>query len=204
MIFSEYFKQNYYNKMLQPSHPNNPIRNRADSFYLIFKEIEKNKNNIIVETGCMRGDHGEFCFGDDGCSTFIFDEFINKNGGEFYSVDINPNNTAYAKSKTSEKTNIFTNDSVSFLWNFKSKIDFLYLDSYDIDKENPHPSQLHHLKELCAIIKNLKSNSIICVDDHDAFLTNGKIGKGTYVKDFMENIKAKKLYEGYQIIWQMQ
>lgn len=204
MKFSEYFKEKYYHKMLQPSHPNNPIRNRAESFYLIFQEIEKNQSNIIVETGCMRSDHGDLCFGDDGCSTFLFDEFIKMNGGQFYSVDINPNNTAYAKSKVSNETQIFTSDSVSFLWNFKSTIDFLYLDSYDIEKDNPLPSQLHHIKELCAVIKNLKSGSIVCIDDHDAFFTGGKIGKGTYVKDFMKDIDAYKLYEGYQIVWRMQ
>ncbi len=203
--FSNIFKEKYYDLMLKPSHPSNPIRNRADSFYLIFKELEKIKENnfIIVETGCMRSDHGDLCFGDDGASTFIFDEFINNSSGELYSVDINENNTKYARNKVSEKTKISTNDSVKFLWDFNKEIDFLYLDSYDIEKENPHPSQLHHLKELCAIIKNLKKGSIICVDDYDAFFTNGIIGKGTYVKNFMENINANKLYEGYQIVWQM-
>jgi hypothetical protein len=94
-------------------------------------------------------------------------------------------------------------DSVEFLWSLPEayKIDFLYLDSYDIEKDNPHPSQLHHVKELCAVMKNLKKDTIIVVDDHDAFFTNGEIGKGTYVKDFMDNIGATLLFEGYQIGW---
>jgi hypothetical protein len=50
-------------------------------------------------------------------------------------------------------------------------------------------------------MKNLKKDTIIVVDDHDAFFTNGEIGKGTYVKDFMDNIGATLLFEGYQIGW---
>ena len=84
-----------------------------------------------------------------------------------------------------------------------SPIDFLYLDSYDIERDNPHPSQLHHVKELCAVIKHLRKGSIVCVDDHDAFFTGGKIGKGNYVKEFMETIgnfstKDIKLFGNYE------
>ena len=206
MKFSEIFKNEFYDLMLKPNHPANPVRNRAESFLLIFQELEKIKDSgfVIVETGCMRGDHGEFCYGDDGASTYIFDQFANHTNSKVFSVDINPNNTSFAKSKVSNKTEIITNDSVKFLWNFPVSIDFLYLDSYDIERSNPHPSQLHHVKELCAAIRNLKAGSIVCVDDHDAFFTGGEIGKGTYVKEFMDNINATKLYEGYQIVWQMQ
>ena len=62
-------------------------------------------------------------------------------------------------------------DSVKFLWSIppEKKIDFLYLDSYDIERENPHPSQMHHVKEMC-VSKNLKKGTIVVVDDHDASL----------------------------------
>ena len=96
-------------------------------------------------------------------------------------------------------------DSVDFLWNLpKKQIDFLYLDSFDIIKENPHPSQLHHVKEMCAAIDKLGKGSIVCIDDHNAFFTNdGKIAKGTYVKDFMDDIGMKPIHVGYQIVWIM-
>ena len=111
----------------------------------------------------------------------------------------------YANSMTSDRTTSYCSDSVEFLWNIRLKgtIDFLYLDSYDIERDNPHPSQLHHVKELCAIIRKCRKGTIICVDDHDGFFTGGLIGKGNYVKDFMENIGAELLYEGYQIVWKM-
>ena len=29
----------------------------------------------------------------------------------------------------------------------RNKIDFLYLDSFDLDPNNPTPSQVHHIKD---------------------------------------------------------
>jgi hypothetical protein len=212
--FSQIFKEKYYDLMLKPSHPSNPIRNRADSFYLIFNELEKIKNDnfIIVETGCMRSDHGDLCFGDDGASTFIFDDFIIFYDGEVLSVDINQSNVNHAKSMVSTKTIVECMDSVEFLWNLPSskKIDFLYLDSYDFDPDNPIPSQLHHVKELCAVMKNLKKGTIIVVDDHlntsefDSYRsTLAKGGKAGFIENFMTNVKAEVLHDGYQIVWRL-
>lgn len=205
MSYSKRFNEKFSKKLLQPSHPINPIRNRAFSFEIIFKLLDKkeDKNFFIVETGCMRSDHGEISFGDDGASTYIFDDFINYYDGQVVSVDIDINNVTHAQKFVSNKTKIFCSDSVKFLSKLPKdrKIDFLYLDSYDVERENPHPSQLHHLKELCAAIDKLSKGSIVCVDDHDAFFTGGKIGKGNYIKDYMCNIGLKPIYEEYQIVW---
>ncbi len=202
--FSEVFKNEFYQRMISPA-GNNPVRNRADSFLKIFQLLEqkKNKNFYIVETGTTRADHGHLAFGDDGASTYIFDQFVNHYDGKVYSVDINQSNVDYCSTLVSEKTEVVCSDSVKFLWSLpkSKKIDFLYLDSYDIERDNPHPSQLHHVKELCAAIDKLKSGSIVAVDDHDAFFTGCKIGKGNYVKDFMDDIGATLIYEGYQIVW---
>jgi hypothetical protein len=202
--FTEIFKKEYYQKLLSPT-GNNPIRNRADSLLIAFEELDRmdKENYKILETGCMRGDHGEWCFGDDGCATHIFDRFVNYYNGEFYSVDIDPNNVDYSRKRVSEKTNIECSDSVKYLYSLPEtlKFDLVYLDSYDIERTNPHPSQLHHIKELCSIMKNLSRGTIIIVDDHDAFFTSGEIGKGTYVMEYLDNIGAEKLYEGYQIVY---
>ena len=206
MTYSKRFSSKFFAKLLQPA-PGNPVRDRATSFELIFELLDQkeDKNFLIVETGCMRADHGQLAYGDDGASTFVFDDFINYYDGEVYSVDIKPENVAHAQKMVSDKTKVICSDSVKFLWNFPEdkKIDFLYLDSYDVRKDNPHPSQLHHVKELCAVIDKLDEGSIVCIDDHDAFFTGGQIGKGTYVKDFMENIGAECIHEGYQIVWVM-
>jgi hypothetical protein len=200
--------------LLKPN-GNNPVRNRADSFLKVFELLDERAGKVyslapekqfnILETGCMRADHGQLCFGDDGCSTYIFDDFINKMGGNFYSVDINPENVKYAISMTSDRANVVCGDSVSRLMLFpeSKKFDLIYLDSFDIERGNPHPSQLHHLKELCAVMKNTEPSTIIMVDDHDAFFTGGQIGKGTYVKSFMQDIGAKIIHEGYQIVFQL-
>ena len=204
MTYSEQFSKKFFARLLKPA-GNNPQRDRASSFSIVFEELDKmNKTDYtIVETGCMRADHGDMAFGDDGASTYIFDDFINYYDGQVISVDICQANVDHANKKTSDRTTAYCEDSVSYLWGMglKTKIDFLYLDSYDIERDNPHPSQLHHVKELCAVIKHLKKGSIVCVDDHDAFFTGGQIGKGNYVKEFMEAIGAELLYEGYKIVW---
>ena len=80
----------------------------------------------------------------------------------------------------------------------------------DLDPNNPVPSQLHHVKELCACMKNLKEGTIVAVDDHlntpefDQYrstLVQG--GKARFVEDFMKNIDAELLHDGYQIVWRL-
>ena len=198
MKFSNIFKERYYSSMLRPAFTN-PVRNRADNFQFIFEYLEKIESPVIVETGVMRGDHGDMAFGDDGCSTFLFDQFINIHGGSFTTVDISENNCNHARSKISNKSTVTCSDSIPFLWNFQEKVDMVYLDSYDIEFKNPVPSQVHHIKELACLLKNLKKGSLIVIDDHDAFFTNGQIGKGTLVKEFMAQIGKTPIFENYQI-----
>ena len=91
-------------------------------------------------------------------------------------------------------------DSVEFLYKYKPNedIDLLYLDSYDLDWKNPTPSALHHMKELCAIIPQLKKGCIILIDDN-----NNNIGKGQFVSNFLDNIGAKLLFSEYQIAYEL-
>jgi hypothetical protein len=76
------------------------------------------------------------------------------------------------------------------------KPDFVYLDSYDIDWSKPHPSAMHHIKELIAVRPMLQEGTLIVVDDH-----RHPIGKGMYVYDFFEHIGVKPLYLAYQVAW---
>ena len=152
MTYSKRFSSKFFAKMLQPAGPTSPVRDRATSLSLVFELLDekKVKDFFIVETGCMRADHGQLALGDDGASTYIFDDFINYYDGEVASVDINPANVAHAQKMVSDRTTVYCSDSVEFLWNIpeKRKIDLLYLDSYDFEPDNPIPSQKHHLKEL--------------------------------------------------------
>ncbi len=216
MKFSEIFKRDYYDKMLRPGHPSNPVRNRADSFLKVFELLEEQNLDFyrILETGCMRRDHGSLCFGDDGCSSYLFDQFLNYNEGELISVDINQENVNFANSFfNNSRSKAFCKDSVEFISsdygnitkidNFKgARIDLLYLDSFDITKDSPLPSQEHHLKEFNAACRYLGKGSIVVIDDHNAFLTEPPIGKGKLVKELIEGLgMGKKIFEDYQIGW---
>jgi len=218
MNYSERFSSKFFARLLKPE-GQNPIRDRATSFEIIFELLDqkqKKDNYLIVETGCMRGDHkpanSPYALGDDGASTYIFDDFINFYDGEVLSVDIKQANVDYADKYTSDRTSVYCSDSVKFLWDLdeRNKIDFLYLDSFDLDPNNPTPSQVHHVKELCACMKNLSKGTIVAVDDHlntpefDQYrstLVQG--GKARYVEDFMKDIDAELLHDGYQIVWRL-
>ena len=82
--------------------------------------------------------------------------------------------------------------------NFKERVDFLYLDSYDYsdDIEVQTKSQIHHLKEFKAIEDQLHDNSIVLIDDCD--LPNG--GKGKLVVEYMIKQDWKVLINAYQIL----
>ena len=213
MTYSERFSKKFFPRLLKPE-GRNPVRDRATSLEIVFELLDQkeNKNFLIVETGCMRADHGRLALGDDGASTYVFDDFINFYDGEVISVDINQNNVDHARSMTSDRTSVYCRDSVEFLWELeeRNKIDFLYLDSYDFEPDNPVPSQLHHIKELCAVMKNLKKGTLIAVDDHlntpnfDEYRsTLAQGGKARFVEDFMKNIDAELLHDGYQIVWRL-
>lgn len=213
MTYAKRFSSKFFAKMLQPAGPKSPVRDRATSLSLVFELLDqkKVKDFFIVETGCMRADHGQLALGDDGASTYIFDDFINYYDGEVASVDINPNNVRHAQKMVSDRTTVYCSDSVEFLWNIpeKRKIDLLYLDSYDFEPENPIPSQKHHLKELTAVMKNLRKGSIIMVDDNantpefEWFTKIAQGGKAGFVKEFMKDIGAELLLDEYQIIWRL-
>ena len=172
---------------------------RQPSFTLMMEHLSKYTNPVIIETGCAREENS---FDSNGMSTLIFDEYVKNNGGEFYSVDIDPTNTNFARSRT-DVARITTGDSVKFLFEFNEqnkKVDLLYLDSFDIDPNNPHPSSLHHILELAAIRPSLKEGTMICVDDNWVH-NNQASGKGIYIYQFMTLIGKPKVYNGYQWIW---
>lgn len=204
--FAPFFKELYYHKLITPS-GNNPVRDRAVSLLKVFEILDSRNANFhdIIETGTMRADHGDFNFGGDGCATYIFDKYVNTCGGLVVSVDINPENCEYSRSKVSNKTTVVCEDSVSYIKSIPSNIkyDLVYLDSYDITRDNPLPSQEHHLREYLAIQKNTKPGTLLVIDDHDAFFTGGEIGKGNLVKNYFEAEGKKPLFEGYQIVWEL-
>lgn len=173
------------------------LEKRADTFRDMFGYLDSMNKSFytIVETGTTRSIDN---FLGDGCSTLLFDKYINsKWNGIVYTVDINPDSCKVARSITSDKTIVTISDSVAFLSKFPrpEQIDLLYLDSYDFDFNNPHPSSLHHLKELTAIYPKLRSGCLIVVDDN----FDNNVGKGSYVRDFLSNVGDQLVFDKYHM-----
>ncbi len=188
MSFLSVYDEKYYEK----------LGKRADTFRILFDALEK-KNKVsylIIETGCVRGPD---TFVGDGASTILFDEFVKFHDGIVHSIDINCTNCEYAALSTTSKTNVVCYDSVKYLWGMtpEQPVDLLYLDSFDIDFNNPHPAMSHTMKEFCAIMRHLGKDTIVAIDDQ----LNEQAGKGVYVADFMKHLGYERLIDGYQIGW---
>ena len=186
MSFLKIYDEEYASKMAQ----------RTDTFRKVFEllEAQNRKSYTIVETGTLRVKDN---FAGDGCSTLLFDRFVNHHDGVVYSIDKSKKACELSRSLVSNKTMVMNKDSLNFLRNLFIPIDCLYLDSYDIDFREPHPSALHHLMELCMVFKLLKSGTLVVVDDNQSETS----GKGMYVAEFMKKIKVDCIINGYQKGW---
>lgn len=173
------------------------IDKRYHTFLFALKLMEERNVRLIVETGTARfGKKG--CIG-DGCSTLIFSQWASQNNAFLYTVDINKECLLNAERDLGPWTRYISfvhSDSVRFFNTFNQPIDFLYLDSYDFDINNPNPSQQHHLKEIIAAYPWLKHDSIVMIDDCD--LPYG--GKGKLAIDYLLKRNWKIVASGYQVI----
>jgi len=186
--------------------------------YLTFKELFKNMNgrsNLnILETGIASAGTQ---------STYLFNEYVKKYGGRFWSVDINQYLVDTHKNNMCPATTLVCDDSVKFLNNWVKdnkdiQADVVYLDSYDLDFYNPNPSAMHGLNEYLALLPSLKKNSLLLIDDTPVnpywLDTRGQLyddminyysknnclpGKGQYVLNVNKN--ADTLLHNYQILY---
>ena len=174
--------------------------------------VKQNKGHYtIVETGCAA--HGTK-------STLLWDKFVNIFGGKVLSVDLDGKSVIKTNNLTSDMTKVFHSDSLLYLPTITDKIDFLYLDSYDVNFLNPLASAEHHLKEFNCIKHLLCKGSIILIDDtpiSPEWLDNGKYspiynklklqfdanmaGKGSLVIKELEKMNATKLMHQYQVLY---
>jgi hypothetical protein len=176
------------------------LAHRFYTFKKMFRYLDNISSPLIVETGISRKINS---YTGDGHSTLLFDEYLHffKKSGMLISIDIDQKTCDFTAPLLNDKSTIICSDSVIAL-NFISKnsdlstIDLLYLDSYDVDWENPHPSALHHFKELLAIQPKLKPGTLIVVDDH----VQGR-GKGKYIAEYMTHINKVPYFDEYQIGW---
>ncbi len=179
---------------------------RRSGFEILYEKIKNSRMPLIVETGCTRQPDNWF---GDGQSTQVFNKMSEMHEGTLYSVDINPDACRFAKTLTGPRHQIFCSDSVRWLQQAEvtfdklgRKIDVLYLDSFDLDLNNWHPSAQHHIYELLAVKGVLAPGTLVAVDDN-LVLDNGQhYGKGTYVAQWMNMVGKKQVHRGYQWIWE--
>lgn len=186
--------------------------------YLTFKELFKNmiqlnkKDLLILESGIASAGTN---------STYLFNEYVRKYGGRFWSVDINRDLVLKHIGNMCPATTLVCNDSVSFFDNWvknNKQADVIYLDSYDLDFDNPKPSAEHGLKEYKSLLPVLKKNSLLLIDDtpvnpywlpfrndiYNRLVSNYNSGikmpgKGMYVLD--EEKDAELLLHNYQVLY---
>jgi len=196
---------------------------RAPTFEIMFRHLDQFDRPVgIVETGCVRVRQGAKNWAGDGGSTILFDRYAEcHEGSAIYTVDLNPQTTSLCREITSQRVKIHTGDSVPYLRSLAEAppadlpfLDLLYLDSYDVDLDNPTPSAVHHLKELVAISPLLRADTLVVVDDAPSELSgfdnNGVFemirkprvgGKGKFVAEYAEQIGAKNVFTSYQCGW---
>lgn len=170
---------------------------RAHGFERIFAHLDQRINPTIIETGTYREEDN---YTGDGCSTLLFDRYIDYRGGTLISVDIDPKACDLARKATTH-AEIVESDSVEFLSTLKGKADLLYLDSFNIqDWNNDWEPAAHHLKELFAAKDLIKDGTLIVVDDN-MIHNKRRLGKGRLIYELMDAIGIDPFLDEYQVGW---
>lgn len=174
-----------------------PENFRYDSFQKALDLMEERRVKVIVETGTARS--GLYNFSEDSYSTLIFSHWAQQHKAKVYSVDNDSLAIAAAKEETypyADSVDCVCADSVLYLNRFNQPIDFLYLDSFDYDFNNPDSFQRHHLREIIVAYPHLTKKSIVMIDD--CALPGG--GKGLLVIQYLLDRGWKIVSSGYQCI----
>ena len=164
----------------------------------MFEYLSEIKHPTIIETGTYREENN---YEGDGCSTLLFDKYIECHGGNLISIDNDPKACQLARKATTEAL-VLERDSVEALGEMEGRADLLYLDSYNIeDWNNDWAPAAHHLKELCAAKNIIRPGTLIVVDDNTQTIEGNLIGKGRLINELMESLGIQPYIFGYQIGW---
>jgi len=189
------------------------------TFRKFFELLRTFENPTIVETGSSGWSAT--------CSSLLFDRFINKYGGKFFTVDMAQYTINRLNSMLSPLSKAHCGDSVEFINSLQDKVDAVYLDSYDIDWLNYEPSAQHGKKEMEAILPILKDRAIILIDDTPASpfflpfrndtqitvcdlfeITENMPGKGMYAEEVLkansDKFKYNKILHMYAVIFEVE
>lgn len=236
----DYFVNNTYDSFFKKTNRNTPTTTLCtiNDNYIPGYNVKKNDSNYFfthinyytmkeaLKQLVIHNDKEYFTFVETGCSawgtksTLLWDKFVNYYDGKVLSVDLNINNVRKTNKMTTNKTTVTHSDSLKYLPTLNEPIDFLYLDSFDVDFLNPRPSATHHLKEFNCVKHLLHKDSIILIDDtpiSPEWLDNGKNnpiynrfkrqfnplvnGKGSFVINELNKLGCNNILHQYQTLW---
>ena len=149
----------------------------------------------IIETGTVR--HIDNWEG-DGQSTIVWDTLATNLGGTVTTIDINPIGAELVAELELQATTAIVGNSLDVIPTLTGHADLLYLDSFDVDFENPLPAAAHHLSELMAALNLLAPGSLVAVDDNE-----DDQGKGSEVAWFLAEHGAVEIVRGYVRVWRI-
>ena len=149
----------------------------------------------IIETGTVRQiDNWE----GDGQSTIVWDTLATNLGGTVTTIDIDPIGAELVAELELQATTAIVGNSLDVIPTLTGHADLLYLDSFDVDFENPLPAAAHHLSELMAALNLLAPGSLVAVDDNQ-----DDQGKGSEVAWFLAEHGAVEIVRGYVRVWRI-
>jgi hypothetical protein len=195
---------------------------REKTFRKIFQYLDTFDGPIsIIETGCARSENN---WEGDGQSTILFDKYISSRDetSECRTVDVSPKAVSLCKKLVSGRVSIHQDNSIHYLSVLskefrerKKSVNFVYLDSFDLNWTHWYPSAIHHLKELLAIIRCFDEKTLLVVDDCPlnvnfvyprentvVMLDKPKIGgKGRLIAEYATAVGANLEFADYQAGW---
>lgn len=196
----------HFRRWSDPNHQN------RKGLQIALQNIAHDKPNI-VETGTS-------AYGTD--SSRLFDSFVRSFGGKFFSVDINTYPSKLLRVAKSRYSKFFVMDSVAFLERIQdltgeSSFHLFYLDSWDVDWNDPIPSANHGQREIESIKPLLFPGTILVIDDTpnsinwiplaqwksaEKFKEDFGVlpGKGAFYKNVLKDINYEVLHHEYNLV----
>ena len=166
-------------------------------FEIIFGELEKLnlEKYYICETGCIRS---LTQFDWQGNFTIISNNFLEFYDGLIYTCNIDADAVNLCRGLS--KTKALLMDSVQFLRTLTEidNIHLFYLDSMDIDFNNPTPSMTHHYNEFVALIKNRTVGGFYLAIDDNITTT---MQKGYHINQLMKKLDITPILDSYQVMY---
>jgi len=103
-------------------------------------------------------------------STLLFAAYVEAFGGEVVTIDMRVEPALATFRSVSSSVRFLIGDSVKVLQRprvqaFASRADLIYLDSCDVDAEDPLASAKHGLNEFLAVAGCLKTGALVLIDD---------------------------------------